>query len=153
MNRPAAALHVALGAIVGAALRWVVIETFETNDGWPWAILGVNLVGSFALGVVLAATHLTTDAHVDVASGSDPLPRSARLRLGVGTGFCGALTTFSTFAVDAAEILRDGDTTSSIGYVGVSLGAGIVAFVLGRTSGPLVSATSKVASARAGDAR
>ena len=153
MNRPLAALHVMLGAIVGAGLRWLVVEAFGTDEGWPWAILGVNLVGSFALGVVLGSTHLSTDQPVGDSSGSDPLPRSARLRLGVGTGFCGALTTFSTFAVDAAEMLRDGDTTSSIGYVGVSLSAGIAAFVLGRAAGPVVWATPHVASAPEGDGR
>lgn len=118
------AAAVALGAATGAGARWCVVEVVPASDGWPWAIFVVNVVGSFLLGQVLAITHHRTDE-----STSDPI------RLAIGTGFCGALTTFATFAVDVAELMRDGRAESGIGYLGASVGIGVVAFVAGRTAG------------------
>lgn len=83
----------------------------------------VNVVGSLLLGAVLAMTHHRTDDDT-----------TNTLRLLVGTGFCGALTTFSTFAVDVAVFLRDQRAALATSYLVVSLAIGIVAFVVGRTA-------------------
>lgn len=74
-------LLVAAGAAIGAPLRYLVDRwiTRLTGGSFPWGILLVNVLGSFVLG--LTATH--------------PNPT---LSLLVGVGFCGAFTTYSTFA-------------------------------------------------------
>ena len=86
--------------------------------GFPWAVFAVNVAGSALVGVALAeeATH----------------PR-ARLLLGDGlaVGFCGGLTTFSTLAVETADLARDGRGGLAVVYVVASVVAGIVAALAG----------------------
>ena len=115
------AFHVALGAAVGASLRWWVGEAIDPSGSWPWATFCVNLVGAFLLGVVLTATHHRVDEIT-----SDPV------RLALGTGFCGALTTFSTLAVEIASLGRDDRAGLAVGYLGASLVGGVAVFGLGR---------------------
>ncbi|HET6562492.1 MAG TPA: CrcB family protein [Marmoricola sp.] len=82
-------LYVALGAALGAPLRFLVAHRLDGH--LPWGTVLVNVAGSFLLGV-LSALGLGVEA--------------AAL---LGTGFCGALTTYSAFAVQAHERgLRDG---------------------------------------------
>lgn len=81
-------LLVALGAFFGAPCRYLVdLAVRARYDGvFPWGTLLVNLAGSFVLGVVLGAA--------EQGSASDDVT------LLVGTGFCGAFTTFSTFVYE-----------------------------------------------------
>jgi fluoride exporter len=82
-------LYVALGAAPGAVLRFFTAHFLDGR--LPWGTMLVNVVGAFLLGT-LAGLGLDTDA----------------IALW-GTGFCGALTTYSAFAVQASERgLRDG---------------------------------------------
>ena len=74
-------LLVALGGAVGASVRYVLGHLGDRPGGMPWGTLGANLAGSFVLGVVV---------------GLEPGEPARAL---VGLGFCGALTTFSAFAV------------------------------------------------------
>ena len=53
------------------------------------------------------------------------------LRPLVGVGFCGGLTTFSTWMVESVLLARDGDTPTAVAYLGVSLVLGLVAVVVG----------------------
>ena len=120
------AAAVAGGAMAGAAVRWAVVEAFPVAaGGWPWAVVAVNVVGSFLLGLVLAVTRRGPEPSADD-------PTRDRIRLALGTGFCGALTTFSTMAVDVAENLRDGEPGRAAGSLLVSLLVGVVAVVAGR---------------------
>jgi CrcB protein len=108
---------VAVGGAVGATLRWAVFTT-TASGSFPWPVLVVNIAGSLLLGVVLAEewTHPT-----------------ARLLLhdGVGIGFCGGLTTFSTFAVEVAQLGRDGDVTTAATYAVASVAGALLAIVAG----------------------
>ena len=82
-------LYVALGAAVGAPLRFLTAQLLDGR--LPWGTMLVNVVGAFLLGLV---TGLGLDAEAVAL---------------FGTGFCGALTTYSAFAVQAYERgLRDG---------------------------------------------
>ena len=116
-------VNVALGGAVGASLRWVVLDaTGEAT--FPWPVLLVNLVGCAALGLLI---------------GRD-VPPSTRLLL--GTGLCGGLTTFSTFSVEAVQLVRTDDTVLAVAYVLCSVVGGLAAAVIGRTAGTrIVSAT------------
>ena len=126
-------LLVAGGGALGAGARWVVLEALPEGStegvataatlaavgdglpwGLPWPLVLVNLVGCALLGVVLGR-------------GAD-----SRVRLLVGTGFCGGLTTFSTFAVDAAGLMRDARVGAAATYLALSVVLGLGAFLAGR---------------------
>ena len=112
--RRSAALAIALGAIAGATVRWAAVEVWPPRDGFPWTIFVVNVVGSFVVGIALAeeAAHPTWELIA---------------RYAVGIGFCGGLTTFSTFAVETATMLDDGRTGLAAAYMGASVFASITA--------------------------
>ena len=86
------------------------------DDGFPWVLLGVNTAGSLLLGVVVFAT---------AADGRE------LLRLELGVGFFGSFTTFSSFAVVAAEFGREGNWATAAAFVGLSVTAAVVALVAG----------------------
>jgi CrcB protein len=86
---------IAAGGAAGALLRVALARAYTSGpEAWPWVTFAVNLAGAFALGYF--ATRL-----------QERLPLSAYRRPLLGTGFCGALTTFSTMQL---ELLRMLDT-------------------------------------------
>lgn len=105
---------VATGGAVGAAARWGVVTLAGTDGPFPWWTLLVNVVGCLGLGMFAGAG------------------RSATL-LG-GVGFCGGLTTFSTFTVEVAVLLDDGRPVVGGMYVVASVVTGVGAFVVGARS-------------------
>ncbi|WP_240917644.1 CrcB family protein [Phycicoccus sp. HDW14] len=109
------ALLVALGAAVGAPLRLVVAHWTRERLGAAPTVgtLVVNVVGSLVLGVLVG----------DAVGGST-------LAL-VGTGFCGALTTFSTLALELWDALDDDRPVAAAVTLGLSLVLGIGAAALG----------------------
>jgi len=111
-------LLVALGAAVGAPLRYLVDQFIQGRHDsvFPWGTLTVNVVGSFLLGL-LAAT----------VSG----PWIALL----GTGFCGALTTYSTFGYETVRLVQERARGYAVLNAVVSLAAGLTAAVLGSLVG------------------
>lgn len=112
-------LLVIAGAVVGAPLRYLTDRAVQARHGgdFPWGTLCVNVVGSFLLGVLTGA----------VAAGA----ASADVRTLVGTGFCGALTTYSTFSFETLRLAEDGARFSAVANVLLSLGAGIAAAFAG----------------------
>ena len=111
------ALAVMAGGAVGAVARGGVAEAFPVAPGqWPWATFSVNIVGALLLAWV--TTFLTEMA-----------PPSRYQRLVIGTGFCGALTTFSTFQVETITLAGDGHAGLAAAYAATSLAAGMIASV------------------------
>lgn len=108
---------VAVGGAVGTLGRWGVAEALPAARGWPLATLTVNLVGSFVLGLLLESLLLR----------GPETPRRQAWRLGLGTGFCGGFTTYSSFAVDVDRLLVDGATGTALLYALVSLVGGLLA--------------------------
>jgi CrcB protein len=104
--RPAMLALVAAGGAVGTAAREGLGLAIPVVGGLPVAILVVNLLGAFVLGLLLEAL---------LRQGPDVGGRRL-LRLTVGTGFCGGFTTYSTLAVGVAELLRAGSSGLGIGY-------------------------------------
>jgi fluoride exporter len=101
-----------LGGVAGALLRAALLELIgEGAPSWPWVTFGVNLLGAFLLGYL--ATRL-----------QERLPISTYRRPLLGTGFCGALTTFSTVQVELLRMLEAGRVGLAIGYVLASVAAG-----------------------------
>ena len=114
---PRAPIAVGLGGLAGAGGRWGLVEALPAPDTWPWGVLAVNLAGCLLLGYVAAAAW----------SARAQLPVS----LGLGTGFCGSLTTFSALTVDVAEMARDGDWGFAAGYLAVSVAGGVALALVG----------------------
>lgn len=104
------ALLVALGAGLGAPLRLLAGHVLDRRT--HWGTLGVNLLGSALLGWLV---------------GHDVGPHTLAL---VGTGFCGAFTTYSAFAVQAVERGRVAGTLYAVGTVLGCLGAAALGYVL-----------------------
>ena len=103
-----------IGGVIGAAARWGLLEaTAATDDSPAGPVLLANLVGCGLLGLLLGR---------GVASST---------RLLAGVGFCGGLTTFSTFAVEVAEALRTSDASGALGYTVLSVGGGLATFWVG----------------------
>ncbi len=114
---PRAAIAVGLGGLAGAGGRWGLVEVLPASDTWPWGVLTVNLAGCLLFGYVAAAAW----------SARAQLPVS----LGLGTGFCGSLTTFSALTVDVAEMARDGDWGFAAIYLAVSVAGGVALALVG----------------------
>jgi CrcB protein len=102
---------------MGAICRWLVI-TAAGPSNFPWPVLVVNVAGSFVLGLLLA---------------EEPVHPTARLALhDLGAiGFCGGLTTFSTFAVETVELIDRGDGAVAALYGAGSLAGSIAAVLTG----------------------
>lgn len=111
-------LLVAGGAMVGALGRYAA-ETLMQRDGegFPWGTFAVNVVGSFILGLTLAAER-------------EQLV-SSNFLLVVGTGFCGALTTFSGFAYRIEAELRRRQWRLAAAYAMGSVAVGLAAAAVG----------------------
>ncbi len=107
------ALLVVLGAMVGAPARYLTDRLISSRHDsvFPWGTFGVNIAGSFVLGLLYATgrTH-----------GLSP-----HLMALVGTGFCGALTTYSTFGYETVRLLEDGSRFYALANVGASIVAGL----------------------------
>ncbi len=104
-------LAVCAGGFIGALARALLSEQVTHAPGaWPWATFAANLAGAFVLGYV--ATLLGDRQH--------------RRRLFVGTGFCGALTTFSTLQLEVLEMLDASAYLLAAGYVVVSVALGLL---------------------------
>ena len=108
-------LLVALGAMPGALLRWQsTIQLGPWLGGSAGADLVVNVVGSFVLGFL-----------------AGPIPRRTGLVLLVGIGFCGSLTTFSSWVLDVVRLLEGGRPLAAGGLLLASLVLGLMAAGLG----------------------
>jgi CrcB protein len=107
------------GGVLGTLARAGMAEAVPHHgEQWPWATFTVNLAGAFVLGWLLTR----------LAERTAP---SRHWRFFVGTGFCGALTTFSTFQVETFQFARAGDVGLAVSYPLVSIVAGMAVAVAG----------------------
>jgi CrcB protein len=101
---------VALGAVPGALLRWQSgVQLGPYLGGSAGADLLVNLVGSFLLGFL-----------------AGPIPRRTGLVLLLGIGFCGCLTTFSSWMLDVAKLIQAGRPFWGVLLIVASLALGLL---------------------------
>ena len=109
------ALYVALGALVGAPLRLLAerVAVARRGRGSVLGTLTVNVLGSAVLGVLLGLRDVSP----------------AVLAL-VGTGFCGTLTTFSTFGFDVVRLVEERAVTRAVAYLAGTLVLGLGAAAL-----------------------
>lgn len=116
-------IAVAIGGALGAMSRYTlgVVLSGKWNHGFPLHTFIINITGAFLLGFlnVLFIERLTV---------------SPVLRLGIGVGFLGAFTTFSTFGYEVVSLLEEGSLRTAfmytllsliVGFMGVALGIGL----------------------------
>ncbi|MFI0793400.1 MULTISPECIES: fluoride efflux transporter CrcB [Micromonospora] len=108
-------LLIALGAAVGAPLRYLTDRAVQSRHGssFPWGTLTVNVLGSLLLGALVAA------------------PVGPDVAALLGTGFCGALTTYSTFGYETLRLARDKSPWTALANALTSVAAGLAAASLG----------------------
>ena len=98
---------VSLGAVPGALLRWQVALHLADRH------VLVNVLGAALLGLLAG------------------LPAAPRRQLLVGIGFCGSLTTFSSWMLDAMRLISVGKVVEAFGLIGITLGLGVAASWIG----------------------
>lgn len=104
---------VLLGGAIGAPMRYLADLFIQSKHDsvFPWGTFTVNVVGSLILGVTAAVVN-------------DLGPPAWVLAL-VGTGFCGALTTFSTFGFETIRLLEEGSVLTAVANCAASLMVGL----------------------------
>lgn len=120
------ALAVGVGGALGAVGRYLVDVLVRRHVGgdWPWGTLAVNVIGSFALGVLVGVA-------VDQSWAT-----SARAVLGAGV--CGGLTTWSTATWETVQLAEQGSPGMAMGYAIGGLAASIAAAAVGLAIGAAV---------------
>ncbi|GAA5076777.1 CrcB protein [Thermocatellispora tengchongensis] len=108
-------LLVALGAALGAPLRYLADRFVQARHDtvFPWGTFAVNVCGSLALGFLAA------------------LPADAAVMAAAGVGFCGTLTTYSTFSYETLRLAQDGSRFAALANVLASVMAGLGGGVCG----------------------
>ena len=112
-------LAVALGAAVGAPLRYLIDRAVQARHDsvFPWGTFAANVTGCFVLGVLIGGT----------VSGAV----TSIVQALVGTGLCGALTTYSTFSYETIRLFEQRATFYALLNVIASIVAGLGAAYLG----------------------
>ena len=115
---------IALGAVVGAPARYLTDRAIQSRHEtmFPWGTLTVNVVASLILGVVTGAA-----AHLD--------PNVLAL---IGTGFCGTLSTYSTFSYETMRLTQEGARFYAMANIVLSLVAGLGAASFGWSIGETI---------------
>jgi CrcB protein len=111
-------LAIASGGAAGATARWAVLDAFPSTGPFPWSVLTVNIAGSLLLGALVAEEW-----------------RPPRLRLLLhdagAIGFCGGLTTFSTYAVGVVHLVDSDHVATAITYTLTTVLATVIAVIVG----------------------
>ena len=113
-------IAIALGGAIGALGRYALSSqiTHLVGSGFPWGILIVNVLGCFAMGVIVELSALSWNL-------------SHEMRAFLTTGILGGFTTFSAFALDTALLTERGDMTNAMLYVAGSVGGSVAALFFG----------------------
>jgi CrcB protein len=115
---------IALGAALGAPLRYLTDRAVQARHDsvFPWGTLTVNVTGSFVLGLLVA------------------WPAGGGVMDFAGTGFCGALSTYSTFGYETVKLAEGGARFSALLNAAASVAAGLGAAYCGMVVAQAVNA-------------
>ena len=117
MNELVAVLCVSSGAVCGALTRYKITQVAKKYDASVWSTMSINIAGSFVLGGLVSKQQLNSISKNNM--------------LLWGTGFCGSLTTFSTFAVDFMMLIQSQQISKGLLLLTLTNGASISAASLG----------------------
>lgn len=106
-------LLVGLGGGIGSMLRYAV-SLWPGSARFPYHTLFVNILGSFAIGLVMALGAKMVTAEHD-------------WKLFLATGICGGFTTFSAFSMENIHLLQNGRYVTAMVYILISIAAGLTA--------------------------
>lgn len=108
-------VEVGAGGLVGAPARFVVdqLVNSRTRGAFPWGTYVINASGAFVLGLITGLVLYQGLGHIPSAV--------------IGTGFCGAYTTFSTFSWETVRLLEEGTPAAALWNVAGSLVVGLLA--------------------------
>lgn len=105
---------VGLGGFLGAVLRYLIgLLPVNTQNGFPVKTLGINIVGAFVIGLVVA-----------LGAKKEWNPQ---LILFLKVGLCGGFTTFSSFALETSQLIEQGTEWSAMLYIVLSVAGAVVA--------------------------
>jgi CrcB protein len=113
-----ATLLVAVGGLLGVMSRWGISRLTLHSEALIWSTVGINIAGSFLLGLLVAEHWF-----------------SRELREGLGVGFLGGFTTFSTFSVQVVLDTDAGEPGKAAAYLLVSVIGGVAAAAAGYALG------------------
>lgn len=111
------ALYVAAGGAFGATCRFLLSYLPASDRGMPLSTFLANVIGCFLIGIIAVKSE---------ARGWDE-----NLLLFLKTGFCGGLTTFSTFSAETMAMAQKGHMTTALFYVVATVVTGFIALYLG----------------------
>jgi len=115
----------AAGAVIGAFLRYTIVDSPITVAGLPVNVLVVNVIGSFLLGIFSV---------IGVALNID-----LKYTLFFATGFCGSFTTMSSFALETSNLIDSNRFSLVILNIIANVGLSIGALISGRLIGSVVA--------------
>jgi CrcB protein len=119
---------IAAGGFAGGLTRYGIGLAWSAPSGtFPWATFTINTSGAFVLALLLVLVL-------------EVLPPTTYLRPGLGTGFCGAYTTFSSVATASDQLIAHGHANVAAAYIAVSLLAGLAAASFGIVIGRSIAA-------------
>ncbi len=120
------ALAISLGAAAGALLRWQLGTKLNSLfPALPPGTLAANIIGGYIIGIAVAYFAQASDI-------------SPEWRLLIITGFCGGLTTFSTFSMEVVSLLQQGRLALAMGAIAVHVTGSLLATLAGLASWQLL---------------
>lgn len=113
-------LLVGLGGFAGSVLRYLIgLIPLKADNGFPFKTLIINIAGAFAIGIITALAAKNKDINPNII-------------LLLQVGVCGGFTTFSTFACETADLMKNGNTIVAVAYILISVIFSVLAVFLAR---------------------
>ena len=111
--------YIFLGGGLGSILRYAISKLFMADkSSFPWSTLIANFIGCFIIGIILGWFINNNKQYSD-------------LYVFLSIGFCGGLTTFSTFSVEGLTFLKNGELLMFVTYILISILGGLLLVTLG----------------------
>lgn len=111
--------YIFLGGGIGSVFRYIISKIFIIDkNSFPWSTLIANFIGCFIIGIILGWYVNNDKQHSD-------------LYIFLSIGFCGGLTTFSTFSLEGLTLFKNGDFLIFVTYLLISIIGGLLLVALG----------------------